>query len=59
MYQVMLEECHKTVNSKLSYNKEVKFIVLIILHYLENYVSHIIFKALADLNKELDKMNVI
>ena len=51
--------CHSTCNTKLRYNKEAKFIVPIIVHNLKNYDSHIIFKSLAGLNKEIDKINII
>ena len=44
--------CHSACNTKLRFNKEAKF-------NLKNHDSHLIFKSLAGLNEEIDKINII
>ena len=43
----------------MRYGCESKFIVPIVVHNLKNYNSHIICKLLAEIGRELDKINIV
>ena len=50
--------CHSTCYTKLRYGRVSIFIVPVIVHNFKSYDSHIIFKSLAEINRELDKINI-